>query len=579
MTIQDMDILQYQSEHNFENQRQLAEATGYALGTVNKALKRLKDQKYIADDFLLTEHAAQLIRQCRTKRAIILAAGPGIRMMPIHMQTTKGMLEVRGEKLIERLVRQLHQSGVYEIYIVVGFMKERYEYLIDKYQVELVVNREYAEKNNLYSMALVRDKLDHAYIVPCDIWCRENPFGRHELYSWYMVSDEKSIKSDVRVNRKQELVRCMEYETGNRMIGIAYLQGKEAVYLKQRIERMISDGWHENDFWEEALWEGERFAVFAKCVPSDMAHEINTYEQLRELDAGSGSLDSEIIRIIADVLHVSGDEVRNIEILKKGMTNRSFCCTCQGKRYIMRIPGEGTDKLINRRAEYEVYNAIKDYGICDNVSYINPDNGYKLTEYVENAHICDAENGDEVKKCMGFLRSFHQKRLRVKHSFDLWKHIEYYESLWNGMPSVYCDYLETKKRVYELREFIDRQEKDWTLTHIDAVPDNFLLREDGGVLLIDWEYAGMQDPHVDIAMFAVYALYDRKQVDFLISAYFPEGVTKDVRLKIYCYIAVCGLLWSNWCEYKSMQGVDFGEYNLRQYRYAKEYYRIFQEEK
>ena len=48
------------------------------------------------------------------------------------------------------------------------------------------------------------------------------------------------------------------------------------------------------------------------------------------------------------------------------------------------------------------------------------------------------------------------------------------------------------------------------------------------------------------------------------------------RIKIYSYIAVCGLLWSNWCEYKRKLGVEFGEYSLRQYRYAKEYYRIVQ---
>lgn len=50
------------------------------------------------------------------------------------------------------------------------------------------------------------------------------------------------------------------------------------------------------------------------------------------------------------------------------------------------------------------------------------------------------------------------------------------------------------------------------------------------------------------------------------------------RIKIYCYIAACGLLWSNWCEYKRNLGVEFGEYSLRQYRYAKDYYRIVQDE-
>ena len=52
---------------------------------------------------------------------------------------------------------------------------------------------------------------------------------------------------------------------------------------------------------------------------------------------------------------------------------------------------------------------------------------------------------------------------------------------------------------------------------------------------------------------------------------------KERRLKIYCYIAACGLLWSNWCEYKRNLGVEFGEYSLKQYRYAKDFYRIVKE--
>ena len=77
----------------------------------------------------------------------------------------------------------------------------------------------------------------------------------------------------------------------------------------------------------------------------------------------------------------------------------------------------------------------------------------------------------------------------------------------------------------------------------------------------------MQDPHVDVAMFCIYSLYNKRQVDRLIAAYFTEGCSDETRIKIYCYIAACGLLWSNWCEY-----------SLRQYRYAKDYYRIVQEE-
>ena len=79
---------------------------------------------------------------------------------------------------------------------------------------------------------------------------------------------------------------------------------------------------------------------------------------------------------------------------------------------------------------------------------------------------------------------------------------------------------------------------------MDAVPDNFLFMEDHDtkeIRLIDWEYARMQDPHVDVAIFCVYAMYDKRQADRLIRAYFPDGCSSENRIKIYCYISACGL--------------------------------------
>lgn len=95
---------------------------------------------------------------------------------PSTRRMLKGLLEVNKEPLIERQIRQLHEVGIREIYVVVGFMKERYEYLIDEFGVELVVNPDYMTKNNLHSVSLVRRHLENAYIIPCDIWCDRNPF-------------------------------------------------------------------------------------------------------------------------------------------------------------------------------------------------------------------------------------------------------------------------------------------------------------------------------------------------------------------------------------------------------------------
>ena len=89
----------------------------------------------------------------------------GMRMVPINT-VPKGLLEVHGEPLIERLIKQLHEVNIHNIYVVVGFMKEQYEYLIDEYNVELVVNSEYASKKSLHSLELASDFLSNSYIVP-----------------------------------------------------------------------------------------------------------------------------------------------------------------------------------------------------------------------------------------------------------------------------------------------------------------------------------------------------------------------------------------------------------------------------
>ena len=575
------DILNNLIKEPFINQRILAAQTGHSLGIVNRSLKELISEGYLDEEIRPTEKALREAKEKAPKNAIILAAGFGMRMVPINTETPKGLLEIKGERLIERTIRQLHEVGITEIYVVVGFMKEQYEYLIDEYGVDLIVAPDYTSKNNLHSLKTAADHLSNSYIIPCDIWCEKNPYSRNELYSWYMVSDLVDDDSTVRVNRKQELVVQKEQAGGNAMIGICYLLETEAEIVRERLEELGRDSRYDGAFWEETLYRKDRMIVTARVVHAADAVEINTYEQLREIDSDSSQLQTDAIQVICEALGAQQNEVTNITVLKKGMTNRSFLFSCKDKKYIMRIPGEGTDQLINRRQEAAVYQTIAGRRICDEIAYINPENGYKITEYLEGARVCDAEKEEDLQKCMKKLREFHGQKLRVDHSFDLFGQMEYYESLWEGTPSAYKDYEKTKAHVLQLKDYIEANAGEWVLTHIDAVPDNFLFVEENGkeeIRLIDWEYAGMQDPHVDIAMFCIYSLYKKEQVDHLIDLYFEGNCDDRTRIKIYCYIAVCGLLWSNWCEYKRNLGVEFGEYSLRQYRYAKDYYKIVQQE-
>ncbi len=522
-------------------------------------------------------------RETSVRNAIILAAGYGMRMVPADREIPKGLLEVYGEPLIERLIKQLQEAGISEIYVVVGYKKEKFEYLIKRYGVKLIFNAEYAEKNSLYSLKAAAGYLSDSYIIPCDVWCKRNPFRRQESGSWYMVGSLMDKESLVRVDSSGELVLVPKDNSGNTLIGISYLAKEQAAVVRDKMTALCRENGNAELLWEEALLNRaeNKMMIRSRLVDADDVVEINTYEQLRELDKNSSHLQSDAIAAAAEIIGVGNDEIVDISVLKKGMTNRSFLFSCRNRKYIMRIPGEGTQQLIDRRAEAEVYQSLKGKGICDNVIYMNAENGYKITEFIEGTRVCDPFNPKDLVICMEKLRAFHEQEFGVEREFHIFEQIEFYEALWGGKPSAYQDYETTKERVMRLQSYINAHTDKKVLTHIDAVPDNFLIMEDEKgaceVRIIDWEYAGMQDPHIDIAMFCIYSMYEKEQVDNLIDIYFQQNCPDETRVKIYCYIAACGLLWSNWCEYKAILGVKFGEYSQRQYDYAREYYQIVQD--
>ena len=97
----------------------------------------------------------------KVQNAIILAAGMGSRMIPITYEKPKGLVEVRGETMVERQIKQLLASGVEIIHIVTGYLAEQFDFLQDKYAgvVSCIYNPNYESKNNIASLYLVRQYL------------------------------------------------------------------------------------------------------------------------------------------------------------------------------------------------------------------------------------------------------------------------------------------------------------------------------------------------------------------------------------------------------------------------------------
>ncbi|MBR6459949.1 MAG: phosphotransferase [Actinomycetaceae bacterium] len=264
--------------------------------------------------------------------------------------------------------------------------------------------------------------------------------------------------------------------------------------------------------------------------------------------------------------------------LSKGMTNTSYIFRCGNTQYLLRLAGKGTSAFIDRTQEAEVYRLLAGSGITDHALYLDPSTGTKITEFVDNARACDPRSQDDMRRCMEHLRRFHEYSLSKKlqspviGNFDLVRKLhEYEEALHTDMTSRFPDYMQVRAKAEKVAQFIEKMPREHCLCHIDPVADNFLLPE-GEVRLIDWEYAEMADPHLDIAMFCIYSGLERAAIDRAMFLYFGHEPTDDIRLKIYAYVGLAGLLWTVWCELRRENGAAYDEYEEIQYGYPRKYF-------
>lgn len=114
-----------------------------------------------------------------------MAAGTSSRFVPLSAETPKGLLEVKGEILIERQIRQLREAGITDITVVVGYKADKFTYLKDKYGVELVLNEDYDRYNNTSSVIRVLDRLGDTYICSSDNYFPKNVFKDNPRQSYY----------------------------------------------------------------------------------------------------------------------------------------------------------------------------------------------------------------------------------------------------------------------------------------------------------------------------------------------------------------------------------------------------------
>lgn len=580
-------ICRYLKENPSCTQRELAQKMDISLGTVNSLIKECTQKNFISSDkndsnsYQLTEAGLEFLNSFKVDGALIIAAGFGSRFVPLTFETPKGLLEVFGERMIERQIRQLHEAGIFDITIAVGYLKEKFEYLIDKYQIKLLYNPEYSCKNTLATIYRAREVLRgrNMYVLSSDNWLRNNMFSLYENDAWYASSYMKGDTSEwaLTYNKKG---RITNIEIGGHdcwvMYGPVYFSREFSEEFLPILERAYHTPGTEQFYWEHVLMEHiHHLPMDINQQPDNQIYEFENLEELRQFDPRYQTRsDNRALELVSSVFHVPESEIHNIRCLKSGMTNKSFLFQVGTRHYICRIPGPGSELLVNRRQEAASYEAIQNLGISEHVIYLDSRTGYKISEFYEGSHNAHADNPEEMKACMAILRKLHNSRLTVPHSFDIRERIDFYERICMAANGpLFEDYDRVREQMDLLMNRLDQLNRPKTLSHIDSNPDNFICLPDGTVRLIDWEYAGMCDPLIDISMCAIYVYYKEEQMNKLAELYLERPATEEERMIIYSYAALGGFLWALWAVYKSSIGEEFGEYTLIMYRYAKDYFK------
>ncbi len=298
LTRYDFEVLSYleRVEKRPYSVRQLGDALCISGTAVMKSIEELVAREMVratAETLSITEKGRTALEPYRVRRAIILAAGFGSRMMPATADRPKPMVRVNGVRIIDTLLDSLTAVGIREITIIGGYQFEKLKELQEKYPfVKLIENKDYAVTNNISSALLSFDALhDGCYFCEADLYIT-NPriitkyqYASNILGSYSLETDDWSFKmaDGYLTDYRKGNTYCYNY------YGISYWTPEDCEKLKQDFAEVYQDPNGGKDyFWEfiPFVLRKDRYRVEIRPCRKQDIMEIDNYYELAQLDAG-----------------------------------------------------------------------------------------------------------------------------------------------------------------------------------------------------------------------------------------------------------------------------------------------------
>lgn len=277
----------------------------------------------------------------RAINAVIMAAGASSRFAPLSYERPKGLIQVRGEVLIERQINQLMEAGVNEIYVVTGYKADAFEYLRNKFGVKLIENREYKERNNNSSIKAAETVLGDTYVCSADNYFLQNPFLKKPetafysaVYShgptdeWCIDADEKGYITGVTVGGENAWY-MLGHTFWDREFSSAFISILDDEYDKSETAGKL---------WETIFIEHlDQLHMKIRKYPDDYIFEFDTLDELRVFDRSYvKDTRSEILKKLASELRCSEENMNSFHCIKGGDAEAigfSFRCGTEVYRF------------------------------------------------------------------------------------------------------------------------------------------------------------------------------------------------------------------------------------------------------